>query len=291
VLRLAAGAAGALAVALGLLWLAFVAPLVPRNLRTWVSEHNRLARADFIGDSLVTVRDIRDLTYTSATTFREGYLSGTYDLRRLSSVWFVLTPFSATWRGPAHAFVSFGFDDGRYLAVSVESRREVGETYALIAGALRQFELAYIVATERDLIGRRALFDGDDVFVYPIVAAPERRRQMLVEMLQRANAVQDQPEFYNTLTNNCTSNIVAHVNRLVPGRIPPSYRTVLPGYADELARSLGLIDAGGSMEDLRRRFRVNARAREALASADFSAAIRGLPIGEPMTQRDPPVQR
>ncbi len=36
-------------------------------------------------------------------------------------------PFSRRWRGPAHAFVSFGFDDGQYLAISVEARREQGE--------------------------------------------------------------------------------------------------------------------------------------------------------------------
>jgi hypothetical protein len=225
----------------------------------------------------VTIRDVRDFAYTSEADYTPGYRTRTYDLRRLTSVWFVLTPFSTSWRGPAHAFVSFGFDDGEFVAMSVEARREAGEAYGLVPGVLRSFELAYIIGTERDLIGRRALFDGDDVYLYPINSPPERTRQMFVEMLQRANAVQARPEFYNTLTNNCTSNLVDHVNRMIPGRIPSSLRTVLPGYADELALSLGLIEAGGTVESVRERFRINDRARLAWGGEDFSAAIRRTP--------------
>ncbi|GMV09577.1 MAG TPA: DUF4105 domain-containing protein [Gemmatimonadaceae bacterium] len=273
VLRIAA-LAGVAAAAVALLWLALVAPRVPGANRTWTPEHRRLARAEFHGGSLVTIHDLRDFAYTSANDFAERYLERTYDLGEIESAWFVLTPFFSAWRGPAHAFVSFGFSDGEYVAISVEARREVGETYGFVAGALRRFELAYIVGTEHDLIGRRALYDGDDVLLYPIGAPRERVRQMFVEMLQRANALQEHPEFYHTLTSNCTSNLVDHVNRMIPGRIPSSLKTILPGYTDEIAHSLGLIDARGSLDELRARFRINDRARAARPGDDFSAAIR-----------------
>ena len=255
-------------------WAIVALPQRPSAARSWDGDHARLARADFEGDSAVTLRGVRDFAYTSSTAYTPGFRDRRYDLSAIESVWFILTPFSATWRGPAHAFVSFGFRDGEHVAVSVEARREVGEEYGLVPGVLRRFELAYIVGTERDLIGRRALFDGDDVFLYPIAAPPARVRQMFVEMMRRANAVQERPEFYNTLTNNCTSNLVDHVNRMVPGRIPSSVRTLLPGYADELALSLGLIEATGTLEDVRARFRINERARAVRAGEDFSAAIR-----------------
>ena len=58
-------------------------------------------------------------------------------------------------RGPAHAFVSFGFDDGGYVAISVEARREAGETYSPARGLMKQFEIMYVVGDERDLIGLR----------------------------------------------------------------------------------------------------------------------------------------
>jgi len=286
--RLVRRGAAAIAVVAAGAWLGLVAPRRPAAHRPWAPDHERLAHATFAagpgqGDTLVTIHDMRDFAYTSATAYTPAYRTRTYDLRQLTSVWFILTPFSTSWRGPAHAFVSFGFSDGAFVAMSVEARREVGEAYGLVPGVLRTFELAYIIGTERDLVGRRALFDDDDVFVYPIQSPPERTRQMFVEMLQRANAVQARPEFYNTLTNNCTSNLVDHVNRMIPGRIPSSLRTVLPGYADELALSLGLIEAGGTVEAVRARFRINDRARLAWTGDDFSAAIReaSAPRGAP----------
>jgi hypothetical protein len=172
-------------------WAIVALPQRPSAARSWDGDHARLARADFEGDSAVTLRGVRDFAYTSSTAYTPGFRDRRYDLSAIESVWFILTPFSTTWRGPAHAFVSFGFRDGEHVAVSVEARREVGEEYGLVPGVLRRFELAYIVGTERDLIGRRALFDGDDVFLYPIAAPPARVRQMFVEMMRRANAVQE----------------------------------------------------------------------------------------------------
>jgi len=271
----------AAAVVLALTWAVLALPQHASATRDWDGDHARLARATFEGDSVVTIRDVRDFSYTSSTAYTPGYLTERVPLDSIESAWFILTPFSATWRGPAHAFVSFGFRDGRFVSISVEARREKGETYGLVPGVLRRFELAYIVGTERDLIGRRARFDGDDVFLYPIASPQARVRQMFVEMLQRANAVQDAPEFYNTLTNNCTSNLVDHVNRMIPGRIPSSLQTILPGYADALALSLGLIEARGTLDDVRARFRINDRAREAKAGDDFSIAIRRGMSGSP----------
>jgi hypothetical protein len=156
-------------------WAIVALPQRPSAARSWDGDHARLARADFEGDSAVTLRGVRDFAYTSSTAYTPGFRDRRYDLSAIESVWFILTPFSTTWRGPAHAFVSFGFRDGEHIAVSVEARREVGEEYGLVPGVLRRFELAYIVGTERDLIGRRALFDGDDVFLYPIAAPPAPR--------------------------------------------------------------------------------------------------------------------
>jgi hypothetical protein len=186
----------------------------------------------------------------------------------------VLVPFSRKWRGPAHAFVSFGFEDGEYLAISVEARREEDETYGVLKGLLRRYELIYVIGTEHDLIGRRALYDGGDVFLYPIRATPQAVQAMLTGMLRRANALHAKPEWYNTITNNCTLNLVHHVNAIAPGRIPSSWRIVLPGYSDEVIYNLGLIDSTGGLAESRARFRINDRAVAAFNAPDFSARIR-----------------
>ena len=95
-----------------------------------------------------------------------------------------------------------------------------------------------------------------------------------MSILARVNQIHEHPEFYNTLTNNCTSNVVDHVNHIVPRAVPHGIKTILPGYADEVAYSLGLIDNAISLEDARRRFRVNDQARRFVTAPDFSRRIR-----------------
>jgi hypothetical protein len=247
----------------------------PRTDRTWVPQQRVMARADTRGDS-VFVHRLRNFSYTAEEAFTPAYDDRAYDLSQLESVWFIVTPFSTHWRGPAHTFVSFGFADSQYVAISVEARREPGETYSPLSGLFRRFELMYVVGDERDLIGSRAVYGGYDVYVYPIRASRERIRAMFVEMLARANALATTPEFYNTLTNNCTTNVVDHVNHIVPSAVPHGIKTILPGYADEVAYSLGLIDNSVSLEEARRRYRVNDKARQFATSPDFSKAIRRL---------------
>ncbi len=262
-------AVAGLLLVLGLVWLA----ATPSLDRTWAEDQAVPPRIGLEG-SRVRIEGVRNFRWTSATDFTPAWETRTYDLDRLTSAWYVLVPFSDRWRGPAHAFVSFGFDDGQYLAVSVEARREAGENYGVVKGMLRRFELMYVLGDERDLIGRRAVFDGYDVFLYPLRADRETLRAVLPAMLARADRLGREPEFYNTLTNNCTLNLVQHVNALVPGRIPASWRIALPGYSDAMIHRLGLIDSTGTLEEQRARFRINDRARLALDAPDFSERIR-----------------
>jgi hypothetical protein len=120
----------------------------------------------------------------------------------------------------------------------------------------------------------RANHRRDAVYLYPIRASPERARQLLVGMLMRVNELRERPRFYNTLTANCTSTIVRHVNSLVPGRVPFSYRWLLPGYADRLAYDLGLIDTDLPRDSLRYHFGVTEDAQALADSAAFSTGIR-----------------
>jgi hypothetical protein len=245
----------------------------PRADRVWAAQHAVMTQADIRGDSVHLSR-LRNFAYTSEDQFTPAYTDRDYDLSKLETVWFIVTPFSKHWRGPAHTFVSFGFSDSQYVAISVEARREPTETYGALTGLFNQFEVIYVIGDERDLIGSRAVYGGYDVYVYPIRTSPERARALFTEMLARSNALATRPEFYNTLTNNCTSNVVDHVNHIVPRAVPHGIRTILPGYADGVAYSLGLIDNSISLDESRRRYLVNEQARRFAASPDFSRRIR-----------------
>ncbi len=245
----------------------------PSNQRHWAIDHARVPSVAF-ADSLVRITDLRAFRYRSPEMVEPHYETRTYNLNRLTSVWLALTPFSETWRGVAHSFVSFGFADSSFVSISIEARREEGEEYGLLRGLGRNFEVIYVVSDERDVIGKRAAFGEFAAYLYPIRTTPTRARAVFVDMLRRAEQLRQHPEFYNTFTNSCISNLVRHVNQVVPGRIPAGIKLLAPGYADEVAQALGLIDSTVTLDVARARYRINDRAHRYLDSADFSLQIR-----------------
>ena len=273
ILRIAALAILAAGLVSAIAFAAVVLSRHPSNDRVWSPDERELATARFAGDS-VYVRNVRNVHYRTTHDYDVHYDDRAYDLRRIESVWFVVEPFSGM-KGPAHTFVTFGFNDDRYVGISVEIRKEVGESFSPWRGVARGYELTYVVGDERDLIGLRANFRHDSVYLYRTTATPDKARAMFVSMLTRANKLAVEPEFYNTLTSTCTTNIVRHVNEIAPKRVPFSFKTLLPAYADQLAYKVGLLDTTVPFDTLRARAKINARAAAAGESPEFSRLIRG----------------
>ncbi len=246
--------------------------LAPSNDRDWAPDQAVLPRAEFHGNQ-VTVRNIRNCDYRADDDYDVHYYDKTFDLDRLTSVDFIVVPFNDV-PGIAHTMLSFGFDDRDYLGLSVEIRKERGEGYNPIKGFFRQYELMYVLADERDLIVRRTRHHLSDVYLYRSIATPSQCRELLLDVLQRVNKLHDEPEFYNTLTNNCTTNIRNHVNRLAPNRVPYDYRVLLPAHSDRLAFDLGLLEPRGSFEDTRAAAKINYQAYLHAKSPEFSRNLR-----------------
>jgi hypothetical protein len=267
----AIGAYAVLCTGLAVLW----SSLEPTNDRDWQTDLTVLAHATIGGDK-VTIHNIRNFDYRSETDYTPAYYDKTFDLGELRSLDIV----TSYWTGPAiaHVFVSFGFADDDYLAISIEVRKPKGAGYSTLKGLFRQYELVYIVANERDLIGLRTNYRRDppeDVYVYRTNSSIKAKRQLFLEYMRRINALQTQPEFYNTLTTNCTTGIWmnSHVN---PGSVPFSWKILATGYVPEYLYEQGRLEATGlSFPELQERAHVNARAQAADKAADFSRRIRG----------------
>jgi len=246
--------------------------LAPSNDRRWTDDQALMPWAEIEGHRLF-VHNIRRCEYRTAEDYDVSWYDQAFDLRQLDSVDFIVVPF-ADIPGVAHTMLSFGFSDGQRLGVSVEIRKERGEAYSPVRGFFRQYELMYVLADERDLILKQALHYLCDVYVYRSTATPAQCRELLLDVMHRANKLRREPEFYNTLSNNCTTNIRDHVNRLVPDRVPYDLRIVLPGYSDRLAYDLGLLESAGSFAATRRMAKVNYRAYLHEDAPDFSRKIR-----------------
>lgn len=245
----------------------------PSNDRDWVSELKLLASAEFDGNK-VRIHNIRNAQFFSYRDCLVDYYDKTYDLTKLQTVDFIMIPFNDN-RAIAHTMLSFGFENGDHVGVSAEVRLEKGESYGASSGLFNQFELIYVVADERDLLPVRAEYRNVDVLLYRTTATPEMARKLFVDVLKRVNQLEKEPEFYDTLSNNCTTNIVRHINTLAPDRIPYDYRVLLPGFADSLAYELGLIDTSKPFAEVRRNARVNDAVLKYKDDLRFSQRIRG----------------
>ena len=267
--------------ALAILWLAVLAwwlGIAPRNDRDWQVDVARLPRISREGDR-VTIHDVRDFDYASETDFTERWEDLSFDLSQVRGV----DMFISYW-GPtliAHTILSWELDDGRHLAVSIETRKEKGESYSALRGFFRQYELFYVVAGERDLIRLRTNHRGEQVFLYRLRVSPERARAALQSYLETIDALTREPRWYNAFTQNCTTTIRTHVQH-AGIRNPWSWRILLNGKGDELLYSRKAIDTSLPFAELRARSDITARAKAADQDPEFSARIReGLPPRPP----------
>ena len=243
----------------------------PSNDREWALDQQVLPYAE-IADDEITVYNIRNFSYQSTSEYTPSYYDKTFNLSDLTSVDYIVEPFGSI--GAAHTFMSFGFSTGDFLAVSVEIRKEIGESFSPLKGLLRNYELMYVVADERDVIQLRTNYRKNDVYLYPINTSPEKMQELFINMLSRVNHLKEHPDFYNTLTNTFTTNIADHVNEITPSRIPWDLRLLFPENSDELAYELGLIDNSIPLEELREKHLINEKAEKYTDSVDFSKLIR-----------------
>ena len=247
------------------------------NTRKWQRE---VARAPYavIEGNLITIHDIRSFNYRTETDFDAVYYDKTFDLTKLDS----LDLIGVYWMGDAigHIMLSFGFQGKDFITFSIETRKEQGEDYSTIKGFFKQYELIYIAGDERDLIRVRTDFrkPQEDVYLYRLRATPERVQNLFMEYIQRINRMKQRPEWYNTLTTNCTTNIIYHM-KAAGARARYNWKILLSGYAPQYAYELGALDTRIPFEELRRRSYINPKAHAIGSDQEFSRKIReGLPL-------------
>ena len=249
--------------------------LPPSNERAWLPDVARTPTSERQG-SVVTLHDVRDFDYRSETAFTERWQTRRYDLASVSG----LDLFVSFW-GPtlyAHTILSFQFEGAPPLAVSIETRKEQGESYSAVRGFFRQYELVYVMADERDVVGLRARFRGERLQLYRLTTPRAQARALFEQYLVEANALAREPAWYNAFTQNCTTGIWRNVHAIAP-RNRFDWRLLANGYLDELLYERGAVDTRLPLGELRARSDVTGRIELCGERADFSACIReGLPL-------------
>jgi len=246
----------------------------PSNKRNWQPDVALLPSAEIKGNK-VALHNIRLCEYRGETDYDVYHYDRTFDLDKLNTVDFYVV----YWGSPAicHTMLSFGFGDEGYVCISIETRKEKGESYSAIKGFFRQFELTYVVADERDLVRLRTNFRDEQVYLYRLNTPPEVTRKVFLDYLEEINHLKKKPEWYNALTSNCTSNIRGHTKPYA-ARSPWSWKLIINGYLDEMVYDNGSVDRSLPFPEFKKRSFINDRAKAADKDPDFSKRIReGLP--------------
>lgn len=235
-----------------ILYIGIIYYFKPSNDRIWSPDMVVLPQV-MIEDNLATIKNIRDITYTDKTDYQVKHYNDTFDLDKIKAVYLYTDPFGKL---SAHAMMGFEFLDGKKVILSVEIRKEVNETFSGVLGLLRQYELMYVWATESDVIKLRTNFRNDNVYMYELDMAPENMAKLFIEAAKRTNELYDQPEMYNTLFNNCTSNLIKQLQIVYDQKIIWDWRYFAPAYAEQLGINFGLITNGQTIEEVRKNSRL-----------------------------------
>ena len=252
--------------------------LEPSNDRNWQPDNAKTAHADVNRDQ-VTIYDVRNCDYRTEEDYTCQWETRSYNLANLRGADIFITWWGSPWI--AHPIVSYDFGDQGHVAMSIETRDVVGLGYSAIRGFFRQYALTYIASDERDVIRLRTNYRKDEeVYLFRTAVKPPLARKIFLEYLDRANSLHTHPEWYNALTNNCTTNIAVSAAEAQRMRTLLDWRILLNGRMDELLYERGRLITGGlPLPALKEQAHINAAAKAAGNSPDFSKLIREGRVG------------
>ncbi len=261
--------------------LAWWSTIKPSNDRDWADDVAYVLHTEVHGDQ-VTLDRVRNFNWRTQTDYDVRWETRQYDLKQLVSADLILS----YWMGPAiaHTLVSFGFKDGSHVVFSLEIRKKRHESFSAIGGFFREFEVVMIAADERDIVRVRTNVRGEQDYLYRLHVPEQDLRAMFLNYMTEAKSLEHTPQFYNTLTTNCTTIVYDLAKRVAPS-LPLDYRLILSGYLAEYAQDSGLLTPHYDFNTLQQRGYINPRAIAAGSDPHFSALIRqGVPGIDPLAQ-------
>lgn len=255
---------------IGLIW---YSQLAPKQDRLWDAEVAKVIGYERQGD-LITLHNVRDFKWKKDGSYIESWKSRQIHLNDITGINII----TSYWMGPqiAHTLVSFDFKNQAPLTFSIEIRKEKHEAFSALGGFFRKYELSLVAAEETDIVYTRSNVRGEQVYFFPIHADQKMAQALFLEYLNKADQLQQQAKWYNTLTSNCTTLVFDMVQAISHRPLPMDYRLLASGYLPNYLHDLGVLPFQWDMKTWYAQAHVNPKTQH-LSKTDplsYSKAIR-----------------
>jgi len=222
---------------------------------------------------VVKIDNVREFKWRSVDDYDAAWVTRSYYLDQLDSLDLIVEPLGDS-KLFAHSMLSFGFGPERKVVISAEVRKEEGESFSLLPGLYKQFELMYQVNSERDALTLRACQEGTQLYIFPIKASQEFMKSLFLSMAGKAGKLTDEPKFYNSLRANCTTELFDHIKKNYDGSISYGRGVLFPAQSGKVLHEMGWMDTDLDYEEAMKKFRSGMRVRKFADHPDFSKKIR-----------------
>lgn len=245
--------------------------LMPSNNRDWAPEFSKTGWVEIKGDA-VTFYEYRNFDYQLDGSFTERWETKTVHLSNLKHVDYFQDNFGGKVMG--HPMLSFDFGVDGKVCLSIETRREKGETFSPIGGMYKMYELQYIFGSEEDIVRVRTNIRKEKVYLYRMNFTPEKSQEIFLASVKTQNDLKNKPRFYHVFRANCTTSLRNQSSPKDQENLK-DWRMLANGQLDAMIDEKGWIASDGlSFSDLRNQALITPYAQQIHESKEFSALIR-----------------
>lgn len=247
--------------------------------RPWQDGFSRLPQVT-VSSSSIAVAELRNWQYTqSGDVLKQEWMTATITPETIDRLYMVVESFGDS-EAVAHTMLAFTTTDGMGYVISVEARREEGETYSALRGALwPSYEYMYVWTSERDMYANSEIYHGDPLHMYELDVTKREAWEVVKRLAEKTAALSREPRWYNTMFANCTNVLARTINELDADRLPFGVAWVLPGYTPEYLAAHELLKSDAPLESVAAEGHLSPYIKTAYIEADpraFSVRLREL---------------
>ena len=173
----------------------------------------------------LTVGNVRWLYGQTPAADSFDWATATIKPELVKEVYFVKKPFAPEWIA-AHSLLAFTFEKGGLtdangnestaLVLTIEAFLREGQIYDLKAGLKKNFGIVWLLTSWEDYVTRTVQTDKARLIPYKVEQLSQAQKADMVRQAVRLADVNREGEYYHTITNNCTNNLLIVINRVLP---------------------------------------------------------------------------